>query len=133
MANKDVLLVATYYSKPRQGVKTSKPGWAEVADNLAWDEHVELTLGLRKKDAVTAKIIMNLSQKRIDRNGWGSSIDFDTMLKYFFVRGYDKYITTVYARLDPAYMEKIVKDLEEAAKELPEDTEEASNVPTEEK
>ena len=110
MSNKDILLVAFYAMKPRPGVNTSKKGWMDDTNNLRYDEKVEITRGL-KKNANTAKIVLNFSKKTVDRNSFNENRDFKDLFKYFFA-GYHQYMTTVMKQLDPAFMDAIVDELE---------------------
>lgn len=103
--------MALYTIKPRPGVKTQKAGWMNDTSNLQYDEKVEITRGL-KKNSNTAKILLNLSNKTVERNNFNGDQDFKKLFKYFF-GGYHQYMTTVMKQLDPAYMDLIVKELEE--------------------
>jgi hypothetical protein len=107
---KDIYLVAFYYMKPRPGVNTSVKGWMENPTNLRYDERVEITRGL-KKDTAAAKILLNLSEKTVTRNGFNEDRDFKSLFKYFF-GGYHQYITQVMSQLDPEYLKSILDELE---------------------
>lgn len=110
MSNKSIYLLGFYAMKPRPGVNTTKKGWMNDTANLQYDERVEITRGL-KNSSVQAKIVLNLSQKVVERNGFNGDKDFKSLFKYFF-GGYHKYITQVMAQLDPDYMTEIVNELE---------------------
>jgi hypothetical protein len=107
---KDIYLVGFYSMKPRKGVKTSVKGWMNDTANLQYDEKVEITRGI-KNSAVTAKILLNLSKKTVDRNGFNADRDFKSLFKYFF-GGYHQYITEVMKQLDPAYLESVLAELQ---------------------
>ena len=110
MKEQNIYLLGHYYMKPRPGVRTHVKGWMDNPDNLQYDETVGITRGLRN-DASTAKIILNLSKKTVERNNFNEDRDFKSLFKYYF-GGYHKYMTEVMAQLDPAFMEEIVKELE---------------------
>lgn len=110
MASNKIYLVSFYGLKPKPGVKTSVKGWMDNPDNLQYDEKVEITRGI-KKSAATAKIVLNLSTKTVERNGFNSDRDFKTLFKYFF-GGYHKYITEVMTQLDPTYLASILDELQ---------------------
>ena len=80
-------------------------------DNLQYDEAVDISRGV-KKSAATAKILLNLSTKTVERNNFNSDRDFKSLFKYFF-GGYHQYITTVMTQLDPAFLTDIVNELEQ--------------------
>jgi prolyl-tRNA editing enzyme YbaK/EbsC (Cys-tRNA(Pro) deacylase) len=96
--------------KPKPGVNTSVKGWMENPTNLRYDERVEITRGL-KKDTAAAKILLNLSEKTVTRNGFNEDRDFKSLFKYFF-GGYHQYITQVMSQLDPEYLKSILDELE---------------------
>ena len=116
MTNKhDIYLVAFYGMKPRQGVNTSVKGWMADKNNLQYDEKVEITRG-QKKSSSLANVILNLSQKSVERNTFNDDKDFRSFFKYYF-GGYDQYITAVMTQLDPTYLTTILDELEAEMKE----------------
>ena len=119
--------------KPKQGVNTSKAGWMNDTNNLRYDEKVEITRGL-KKNAGTAKIVLNFSKKTVDRNNFNENRDFKELFKYFFA-GYAQYMSTVMIQLDPTWMDAMVEELEAEMKAADEaaakEIEDAQKVPTE--
>lgn len=110
MSNKNIYLLGHYSMKPRPHVNTTKKGWMGDPANLQYDERVEITRGL-KNSSIQAKIVLNLSTKTVERNGFNEDRDFKSLFKYFF-GGYHKYMTQVMAQLDPSYMTEIVNELE---------------------
>lgn len=110
MANKDLNLVAFYYTKPRPGVNTTVKGWMNDPNNLVYDERVEITRGL-KKDSAHSKIILNLSTKTVAKNSWNEKRDFDALFKHFF-KGYHQYITAVMTKLDTEYFNKMLDEMQ---------------------
>ena len=96
--------------KPRPGVNTTVKGWMNNKDNLRYDERVEVTRGL-KKDVTAANIILNFSNKTVEKNGFNGDKDFKSLFKYFF-GGYHQYITQVMSQLDPDYLKEILDELE---------------------
>ena len=101
--------------KPRPGVNTSKKGWMNDKNNLQYDEKIEITRG-QKKSSLLANVILNLSQKSVQRNTFNDDRDFKSFFKYYF-GGYDQYITAVMKQLDPAYLTAILDELEAEMKE----------------
>ena len=128
MHNKNnIYLVAFYGMKPRRGVNTSKKGWMDNKDNLQYDEKVEITRG-HKKSSALANVILNLSQKSVERNTFNDDRDFKSFFKYYF-GGYDQYITAVMKQLDPEYLTSILDELEAEMKQAESDTH-AQEVPS---
>ena len=128
MHNKNnIYLVAFYGMKPRKGVNTSKKGWMEDKSNLQYDEKVEITRG-HKKSSALANVILNLSQKSVERNTFNDDRDFKSFFKYYF-GGYDQYITAVMKQLDPEYLTSILDELEAEMKQAEPNTH-AQEVPS---
>ena len=109
MSNKDIYLVAFYSMKPKRHVRTEVAGWMKDPNNIRWDESVEITRGL-KKNSVNGKILLNLSQKQIEKNGWADGKEFNDLFKYFF-KGYHKYITELMTQLDPEYFSQMLDEM----------------------
>jgi hypothetical protein len=78
--------------------------------NLQYDEKVEITRG-QKKSSALANVVLNLSQKSVQRNTFNDDRDFKSFFKYYF-GGYDQYITAVMKQLDPEYLTHILDELE---------------------
>jgi hypothetical protein len=110
MNNKNIYLVAFYGMKPRPGVKTNIKGWMDNADNITYDERIEISRGL-KKNSAAAKVILNLSDRTIHRNTWGTDRSFDEYFKYYF-KGYHQYLTTVMTQLDADYFNEMLDEMQ---------------------
>jgi hypothetical protein len=110
MSNKDIYLVAFYSMKPKRHVRTEVAGWMKDPNNIRWDESVEITRGL-KKNAVNGKILLNLSQKKIEKNGWADNKTFNDLFKYFF-KGYHSYITEVMTQIDAEYFSQMLDEMQ---------------------
>lgn len=110
MSNRDIHLVAFYYAKPKSHVNTQIRGWMNNPDNIRYDERVEITRGL-KRDSNSAKVILNLSDKRVVRNGWNPDTAFNDLFKYYF-KGYHQYVTTVMTQLDAEYFNQMLDEMQ---------------------
>lgn len=127
MRQKNIYLVAQYYMKPKERVNTTVKGWMDNPDNIRWDEKVEIVRGLRKKD-LHAKIVVNLSNKKVDTNNFNGNKDFDSIFQYFFT-GYSKYITQVMGQLDPMYLQTMVDTMQADLDTMPPDENQIVDVP----
>jgi hypothetical protein len=117
---KGIFLVAQYFAKPKRHVKTQIKGWMDNPDNIQWDEKVEVSRGLRTRD-MHAQVILDLSNKKVERNTFNSGKTFDDIFKYFFAN-YSEYVIRVMGQLDPEYLEQIVNELEKevaASEQIP--------------
>lgn len=105
MSSKSIYLVAYYFMKPRNRVRTQTKGWMEDQNNIAYDEKVAVARNLKSSDLTTAKVILDLTKKVVVRNGWNNGKDFDSLFEYYH-EGYPQYTTTVMNQLDPEYLTK---------------------------
>lgn len=124
MKKQNIYLVAQYLAKPRDPRRTHVPGYMKDPANVRYDEQVQVSNRLRQQDLITAKIIINLSDKKVEQNSFNGNKDFNELFKYFF-KGYHKYITEVMAKLDPEYFNQILDEMqadldkEKASEEVP--------------
>jgi hypothetical protein len=111
MKKQNIYLVAQYLTKPRDPRKTYVPGYMKDPANVQYDEQVQVSTRLRKQDLVTAKVIMNLTEKKVEQNRFNANQDFNDLFKYFF-KGYHKYITEVMVKLDPEYFNQMLDEMQ---------------------
>jgi fructose-specific phosphotransferase system component IIB len=111
MKKQNIYLVANYLTKPRDPRQTHVPGYMKDPANVRYDEQVQVSTRLRRQDFMTAKVIMNLSDKTVEQNSFNGNKNFDELFKYFF-KGYHKYITEVMAKLDPEYFNQMLDEMQ---------------------
>jgi hypothetical protein len=111
MKKQNIYLVAHYLTKPRDPKKTHIPGYMKDPANIRYDEQVQVSTRLRQQDLMTAKVIMNLTDKTVEQNSFNHNRDFNELFKYFF-KGYHKYITEVMAKLDPEYFNQMLDEMQ---------------------
>ena len=98
--NRDIYLLAFYYLKPKDPTRTKESGYMANLDNVDYDESINITRGLKPKDSLRAKVILNLSQQQVTKNGWNNNRDFPGLLAHY-QEGYPKYINPLIAQLYP--------------------------------
>lgn len=108
---KSIYLVAQYMMKPRDHVNTSVKGWMDNPDNIRYDENVQISKQLRTKD-LNAQVVLDLSNKKVEKNAFHTNKTFDEIFEYFFVN-YNQYVVQVMGALDPEYVEALVARLTE--------------------
>ena len=84
MKQKDVYLVAKYAAKPRKKHATATAGYMKNPANVQWDEQVIITLGLKNKDFLSARVVLNISQQKIERNSFQNDKTFEEFFQYFY-------------------------------------------------
>lgn len=104
-------MVANYITRPRDPKKTHISGYMKDPANHQYDEQVHVSTKLRTQDITNSKIIMNLTNKTVDKNSFNSNKDFNELFKYFF-KGYHKYITDVMVQLDAEYFSKMLDEMQ---------------------
>lgn len=111
MKKSNIYLVAHYLIKPRDPRRTHVSGYMKDPANIRYDEQVQISTRLRQQDKMTAKVIMNLSDKTVEQNSFNGNKDFDELFKYFF-KGYHKYVTEVMTKLDPKYFNQMLDEMQ---------------------
>lgn len=112
MAKDTLFLVAHYYMRPKGRVKTQHKGWMKEQGSVSYDEQVAVTKRLKNSDQSTAKIILDLANKKIVRNGWQTEATFDQLFGYF-LNGYPQYLAEPMSRLDPEYLTNLTAKSQE--------------------
>ena len=110
MKKQNIYLVAHYSTRPRDPKKTHISGYMKDPANHQIDEQVQISTRLRKQD-VNAKIIINLTDKKVEQNSFNDKKDFNELFKYFF-KGYHKYVTEVMSKLDPEYFNAMLDEMQ---------------------
>ena len=113
-------IIAYYYMRPKRQASTQIAGWSKDAKNLMYDEKVTVAKRLSKADQSMAKIILDVGNKSVVRNGWQNDLSFDQLFAYFH-EGYPKYTTDLMSAFDPEYLQRFVKT-EEKPEALPAET-----------
>jgi hypothetical protein len=98
MKTKSIYLIATYAAKPKHKGLGNTAGWMKDANNIAYDEQVTFSRGLKARDLQTAKIILNLSKASIERNTWQAEKTFPELFSYFY-QAYPKYLEPIMQEL----------------------------------
>lgn len=111
MKKQSIYLIANYTSKPRDPRRTHIPGYMKDPANIQYDEQVQISTKIRNKDIQTAKIIIDLSNRVVQKNNFNDNKDFNELFKYFF-KGYHKYVTEVMAKLDPEYFNQMLDEMQ---------------------
>ena len=100
MNNKDIYLVAYYHIKPKDPKRTKEAGYMTDPANIDYDESINITRGLKTKDELNAKVILNLTSQTVRKNGFNDNTDFPSLLAHY-QEGYPKYINPLLAQLYP--------------------------------
>jgi hypothetical protein len=110
MKKETIYLVAYYSMRPKNQARTQIKGWMKDPGNIQYDEQVAVTTKLRRPDREYAKIILDMGNKTVVRNGWNSSNTFDELFGYF-AQGYPKYTFEVMNQLDPEYLTRFMTQI----------------------
>jgi hypothetical protein len=66
--------------------------------NFDFDESINITRGLKTRDQVTARVILNLSERTVAKNSFNENKDFPSLLAHY-QEGYPQYINPLIAQL----------------------------------
>jgi hypothetical protein len=123
---KSIYLIANYTIKPKNPKRTHEKEYMSNANNFQYDEQVVIAKKIKPKDEQYAKIILDLVDKKVKRNGFRSENNFEDLMNYFF-KGYEQYIATVLVHLDPDYLKELEERNFPERKIKAEDAEETTN------
>jgi len=98
MKTKSIYLIATYAAKPKHKGLGNTAGWMKDPANIAYDEQVAFSRGLKARDIQTAKIILDLTNAKIERNTWQAEKSFAELFSYFY-QAYPKYLEPIMQEL----------------------------------
>ena len=100
MTNRDIHLIAYYHQKPKDPSRTKEPGYMTNMDNIAYDESINITRGIKTRDQLQASVILNLNKEQVVKNSFRSDADYASLLAHY-QEGYPKYINPLLAELYP--------------------------------
>ena len=98
--NKNIYLIAYYHIKPKDPNRTKEPGYMTNTDNIEFDESINITRGLKTRDELSAKVILDLTNEVVKKNTFNDNLDFPSILAHY-QEGYPKYINPLLAQLYP--------------------------------
>lgn len=70
--------------KPRDRLQTFKAGYIKDSANMTWDEHVDVTVGIKNRDLSMSQIILNISEQKIIKNSFNNEKSFMELFQYFY-------------------------------------------------
>ena len=100
MKNKSIYLVAYYHIKPKDPKRTKEAGYMTNPKNIDYDESINITRGLKTRDELNAKVILDLSNQSVFKNSFNENKDFPSLLAHY-QEGYPQYINPLLAQLYP--------------------------------
>jgi hypothetical protein len=89
--------------KPKDPKRTKEAGYMSNIDNIEYDESINITKGLKQRDELNAKVILDLTNQTVKKNTFNNNKDFPSILAHY-QEGYPKYLNPLIAQL---YSEKI--------------------------
>jgi hypothetical protein len=84
MSQKKVYILASYFAKPKNKKMTSVKGYMKNPDNVAWDEQIGVSVGLKDKQLATAKVVLNINDQLVVKNGFNTNKSFMELFEYFY-------------------------------------------------
>jgi hypothetical protein len=84
MSKKKVYIVAQYFAKPKDKRKSSVAGYMKNPDNVQWDEQIGVSIGIKDKQLQTAKVVLNINDQLVVKNGFNTDKSFMELFEYFY-------------------------------------------------
>lgn len=100
MKIKNIYLIAYYHIKPKNPKRTKEAGYITNPENFEYDESINITRGLKTKDQLNAKVILDLTNQTVVSNRFNDNRDFPSLLSHY-QEGYPKYLNPLIAQLYP--------------------------------
>ena len=91
MKTKKMYVVATYFRVPKEGTNSSRKNFGKDDANWAFNESVQVTTGLKKRDITMANIILNVTDKQVEKCNMRQGVGYDELYSYFKTN-YPKYL-----------------------------------------
>lgn len=76
-------IFANYIAKPRDPSKTHVKGYMSNPENVRYDEIVGFSVGLKSKDELAARIILDIDGQRVVKNAMNDNDDWTALMSYF--------------------------------------------------
>lgn len=76
-------IFANYIAKPRDPSKTHIKGYMSNPENVRYDEIVGFSVGLKSKDELAARIILDIDGQRVVKNAMNDNDDWTALMSYF--------------------------------------------------
>jgi len=83
-SKKQIYLVANYSAKPKNPKMTHVKGYMKDPANVAWDESVIVVRGLKPRDQMNSRVILNNSTQSVEKNSFNTSKTFFELFEYFY-------------------------------------------------
>ena len=76
-------IFANYVAKPRNPKRTHEKGYMSDPNNVMHDEIVGFSVGLKNKDLIRNRIVIDIDGQRVVHNSMGNNADWVQIMDYF--------------------------------------------------
>lgn len=97
MKKKHRYIFANYVLKPKDASKTNIKGYISDPNNQKWDEVVGFSIGLKTKDEINNRIILDIDDQVVVKNTMNENYDWAQLMNYF-VKNYEQQLLTFLKR-----------------------------------
>lgn len=91
MKDRHRYIFANYAAKPRNPNRTHEKGYMSDPNNVMHDEIVGFSVGLKQKDLIANKIVLDIDGQKVIQNSMGNNADWSQLMDYF-MRGYERQV-----------------------------------------
>ena len=99
MDKKHRYLFANYIQRPRDPSKTHLKGYIKDPNNMKWDEIVGFSVGLKRKDELNSRIIIDIDGQKIIKNTVSDSDNWAQLMDYY-LKNYEQQVVDFLKRTD---------------------------------
>lgn len=97
MKKKHRYLFANYILKPKDKSKTNVKGYISDPQNQKWDEVVGFSVGLKSKDEINNRIILDIDGQMVVKNTMNDNQDWAQLMDYF-IKNYERQLISFMKR-----------------------------------
>jgi hypothetical protein len=80
---KNRYMLIQYIQKAKYPEKTHQKGYWSDPENYQWDEMVEFSFGLKRRDEQKFSVILDLDDQIVVKNGMSQEKSFEALIQYF--------------------------------------------------
>ena len=83
MSKKHRYILVNYAMKPRDPAQSGKKGYTSDPQNQKWDEIIRFSIGLKSKDEINNRIVIDIDGQVVVKNNINDNSDWSQLMNYF--------------------------------------------------
>jgi hypothetical protein len=90
LPNLNIYLLAIYVARPKNPRQTSRAGYITNADNIQYDENLEIVRGWRDR-YIKYSVVLDLTNEKVVKNSFQTGKTFEELFAHYH-EGFSEYI-----------------------------------------